>query len=60
MIGILRLLIELGCIDIAYKVSLLYRYLVSPHTGNFLQALHVFKYLYLHRNNEISLDPKYQ
>ena len=60
MIGILRWLVELGRIDIAYEVSLLSRYLVSPRTGHFLQALHVFKYLDLHRKNEISLDPKYQ
>ena len=59
MIGILRWLVELGRIDIAYEVSLLSRYLVAPRTGHFTQALFIFKYLDRHRKNMIAFDPAY-
>ena len=57
VIGILRWVVELGRIDIAYEVSTLSRYLVQPRTGHLLQALHVFKHLDIHAKNELAFDP---
>ena len=59
LIGILRWIVELGRIDIAYEVSVLSRYLVCPRTGHLVQALHIFKYLDIHRKNELAFDPAY-
>ena len=60
LIGILRWIVELGRIDIAYEVSKLSSYLVEPRTGHIIQAVHIFKYLDIHRKTELALDPKYQ
>ena len=57
LIGVLRWIIELGRIDIAYEVSCLSRYLASPHTGHLLQAIHIFKYLDKHHENILAFDP---
>ena len=59
LIGILRWTVELGRIDIAYELSVLSRYLAQPRTGHLVQALHIFKYLDLHRKNELAFDPAY-
>ena len=59
LIGILRWIVELGRIDVAYEVSVLSRYLVQPRTGHLVQALHMFKYLDIHRKNELAFDPAY-
>ena len=59
LIGVLRWIVELGHIDIHYEVSVLSQYLVDPRTGNLAQALHVFKYLDIHKENFISFDPTY-
>ena len=60
LVGILRWVVELGRIDIAYEVSKLSSYLVEPRTGHLLQVIHVFKYLDIHKRNDLTLDPKYQ
>ena len=60
LIDILRWIVELGRIDIAYEVSKLSSYLVEPRTGHIIQAIHIFKYLDIHRKSELALDPKYQ
>ena len=59
LIGVLRWIVELGCIDIHFEVSVLSQYLAKPRTGHLAQALHVFKYLYIHKENFISFDPAY-
>ena len=59
LIGVLRWIVELGRIDIHYEVSVLSQYLVNPRTGHLAQALHVFKYLDIHKENFISFDPTY-
>ena len=59
LIGVLRWIIELGRIDIAFEVSILSRYLANPLTGHLQQAIHIFKYLDIHRDNVIALDPAY-
>lgn len=60
LIGVLRWIVELGRIDIAFEVSLLSRYLAYPRTGHLLQALHMFKHLEIHSKNKLSFDPAYQ
>ena len=57
IIGILRWVVELGRIDIAFEVSLLSRYLVQPGTGHLVQALHIIKYLNIHFKNDLAFDP---
>ena len=57
VIGILRWVVELGRIDIAFEVSLLSLYQVQPQTGHLIQALHVVKYLDIHSKNELAFDP---
>ena len=46
-------IVELGRIDIAFDVSTLSTYLYFPRTGYYYQALHIFKYLEVHINNEL-------
>ena len=58
MIGILRWAVELGRIDIGYKLSVLSRYLVLPRTGYLLQAIHMFKFLDIHKENELAFRPE--
>ena len=60
LIGVLRWIVELGRIDIAFEVSCLSRSLVQPRTGHLLQALHIFKYLDIHSDNALSFDPAYR
>ena len=57
LIGVLRWIIELGRIDIAYEVSSLSKFLAKPRTGHVYQALHVFKYLETHIENDLAFDP---
>ena len=59
LIGVLRCIVELGRIDINYEVSVLSRYLAAPRTGHLQQSLHIFKYLDIHRDNELAFDPTY-
>lgn len=57
LIGVLRWIVEMGRIDIAYELSCLSQYLAAPRLGHLHQALHVFKYLDIHQENCISFDP---
>ncbi|GFH50714.1 hypothetical protein CTEN210_07190 [Chaetoceros tenuissimus] len=57
LIGIMRWAVELGRIDIGYEVSVLSRYLVSPRTGHLLQAIHMFKFLDIHKDKELAFKP---
>ena len=57
MIGILRWAVELSRIDIGYEVSVLSRYLVLPRTGHLLQAIYIFKFLDIHKENELAFCP---
>ena len=45
-----------GLISI-YEISILSRYLVQSWTGHFVQALHIFKYSYLHKYNNLEFNP---
>lgn len=57
LIGILQWAVELGRIYIGYEVLALSRYLVMPRTGHLLQAIHMFKYLDIHKDNELAFRP---
>jgi hypothetical protein len=45
LIGVMRWMVELGCIDIATEVSMLSSYLACPRKGHLENALHVMGYL---------------
>ena len=59
LIGVLRWLVELGRIDTAFEVSVLSQHMTHPRTGHLVQALHIFKYLDVHKENMLSFDPTY-
>jgi hypothetical protein len=59
LIGVLRWIVELGRIDIAFEVASLSKFLVAPRAGHLVQALHVFKYLEIHKKNDLAFDPLY-
>ena len=59
LIGVLRWIVELGRIDIAFEVSTLSKFLVRPRSGHLQQALHIFKYLEIHKENDLAFDPLY-
>ncbi len=44
-IGVMRWMVELGCIDVATEESILSSYLACPHEGHLKIALHVMGYL---------------
>ena len=60
LIGVIRWIVELKRIDIAYEVSVLSSYMVAPRTGHLLQALHVFNHLEIHSDNDLAFDSAYQ
>lgn len=59
LIGVLRWIVELGRIDIHFEVATLSQYLVNPRRGHLHQALHIFKYLDIHKESFLSFDPTY-
>jgi len=59
LIGVLRWIVELGRIDICFEVSALSSFVVSPRTGHLTQALHMFKYLDLHRTYKLCFGTAY-
>ena len=56
LIGVLRWIVELGRIDIAFETAVLSQYLAYPRTGHMTQALHIFKYLDIHTQSELTFD----
>ena len=56
IIGVLKLIVELGRIDIGVEASMLSSHLVLPREGHFQELLHVFTYLKKHMNTEMVLD----
>ena len=57
LIGILRLMFELGWINICTKVSMLSSYSVTPCEGHLEAARHVFSYLKSKSNSRVIFDP---
>jgi hypothetical protein len=59
LIGVMRWMVELGCIDIATEVSMLSSYLACPREGHLENVLHVMGYLQLKHNSRLIFDPTY-
>ena len=59
LIGVLRWMVELGRVDIGFKVSVLSQHMTFPHVGRLMQALHIFKYLDIHKENMLNFDSTY-
>ena len=59
LIGVFRWMVELGRIDIAFKVSVLSQHMAHQRTGHLIQALHIFKYLDTHKKNMLNFDLTY-
>ena len=57
LIGVLRLIVELGRVDINVEASMLSSHLEMPREGHMQELLHVFAYLKKHMNTEMVLDP---
>jgi hypothetical protein len=57
LIGTLRWAIELGCIDILQKVSVLSHRSASPRVGHLEAVCHVFGCLSAHSKSKLVLDP---
>jgi hypothetical protein len=56
LIGIPRWAVELGCIDIAFCVAIMSKYLVQPRVGHLNELYHLFGYLKAHDCSRIVLD----
>ena len=52
-------MIEIGCVNINTKVSLLSSYSVMPRQGHLEEALHIMVYLKLRNNSMLMFDPFY-
>jgi hypothetical protein len=59
LIGVMRWMVELGCIDIATEVSLLLSYLAYPCKGHLETTLHIMSYLSQKHNTRLIFDPTY-
>ncbi len=59
LIGVMRWMVELGRVDIATKISMLWSYLAYPCEGHLEAAIHVMGYLRLKHNSQLIFDPTY-
>jgi hypothetical protein len=59
LIGVMRWMVEFGCIDIATEVSLLFSHLAYPREGHLKTALHMMSYLSHKHNERLIIDPTY-
>ena len=57
MIGILRLAVEIGIVDILLEVSLLSSYLALPSIGHLQAVYHIFGYLKQVPKRKLYFDP---
>jgi hypothetical protein len=57
LIGILRWIVEIGCIDICLEVSMLSSHLALPRQGHLNQVIHIFGYLKKYHNAELVVEP---
>ena len=58
-IGILQWIVELGCVDVCAKISMLASYRMSPHEGHMQAMFHMFAFLNTHQRSMLVLDPSY-
>jgi hypothetical protein len=57
LIGMLRWIVELGCVDVFLECSMLSSYLALPRKGHLYQLFQVFAYLKKYHNTEMVYDP---
>ena len=57
LIGVLRWMVELGRVDIGFEVSVPSQHMAFSRVGHLMQALHIFKYLDIHKENVLNFDP---
>ena len=55
----MRWMIEIGRVDIATEVSMLSSFLSMPRVGHLEAAINIMRYLRLHHNFQLLLDPTY-
>ena len=58
-IGVLRLMVELGRIDIITEVPMLASQLALPQEGRIEAVFHIFGYMKGHHNSRMVFDPTY-
>jgi hypothetical protein len=56
LIGVLRRICELGCIDVLVAVSMLSRYVVSSQDGHLQQVFHICVYLKHYKRSKMVFD----
>jgi hypothetical protein len=59
LIGVMRQMVELGCIDIATEFSLLSSHIAFSREGHLETALHIMSYLSQKHNTRLIFDPTY-
>jgi hypothetical protein len=59
LIGVMRWMVKLGCIDIETESSMLSSYLACLHEGHLENALQVMGYLRLKHNSQLIFDLTY-
>ena len=59
IIGVMRLMVDLGRIDIAVEVLQISSFLAMPRQGHLVNKLHVMSYLKIKNNSRLVLDPSY-
>ena len=57
LIGIVRLMVELGRVDIFTEVSMMLSHIALPRKGHLEAVFHMFVYLKIHHNSEMVFDP---
>ena len=50
IIGVMRWMVELGCVDIAVEVSLISLFVAMPHKSHMVSALQIMSYLRIRHN----------
>ena len=57
IIGVLRWIVKLGCVDICLEVSMMSLHLVPPKRGHLDQVIEIFVYLKKYHNTKLVYDP---
>ena len=57
LIGVLRWIVELGCVNINCKVPIMLSCMALPCYGHLQQLYNIFAYLKKHHSTEITFDP---
>ena len=56
LIGLLRWIVELGCVDVNVEVSKMSSHLALPRQRDLKEVFHIFAYLKEHHNGEMVFD----